>query len=155
MKRMVAVLTFSAFWMAGAQPPPVPGSPASGTTATNDTPWFTKKDKSKPTESGYRDVTGTVFNQKQQPVAGARVTITDTESGESQEVTTGKSGIYRFYSTKGDRSFKLTATFKGRVSNPRSLTPFDTRNTPNIDLTLSANAPASKEAAKAPEKPKS
>jgi hypothetical protein len=74
------------------------------------------------------------------------VRLTDTETGNGQEVVTGKDGLYRFEDTKREVTYKLTAQYNSLQATPRSLTPFDTRDEPNLNLTLEAPKPASKTA---------
>jgi hypothetical protein len=144
MRMIVAVFLAVAANFVAAQPPPVPGSPVAGTTGTKEDPWFKKKAK-KPDKS-IRDLTGTVYDSKNNRIAGAVVRLTDTETGEGQEMTTAKDGSYRFEDTKRETTYKVTAQFNSLQATPRSLTPYDTRNEPNLNLTLEAPKPAPKAA---------
>lgn len=149
MRPIAALLLVVAASVAAAQPPPVPGSPTSGTAAKKEDPWFTKKGK-KP-DNSIRNLTGTVYDSKNNRVAGAVVRLTDTESGEGQEAVTLKDGSYRFDETKRETTYKVTAQYNGLQTTPRSLTPYDTRNEPNLNLMLEApkkTPPAKKEAKK-------
>ena len=91
MRLIAALLLAGAPFVVVAQPPPVPGSPTSGTAAKKEDPWFTKKGK-KP-DNSIRNLTGTVYDSKNNRVAGAVVRLTDTESGEGQEAVTLKEAV--------------------------------------------------------------
>lgn len=152
MRPIAALLLVVAAAVVAAQPPPVPGSPTSGTAAKKEDAWFKKKGK-KP-DNSIRNLTGTVYDSKNNRVSGAVVRLTDTETGNGQEVVTGKDGLYRFDDTKREVTYKVTAKYNSLQATPRSLTPFDTRDEPNLNLTLEAPkstpkpAPTTKEAKK-------
>jgi hypothetical protein len=144
MRMLMAALSCLIWFRAEAQPPPVPGSPTSGTTATKEDPWFTKKAKKR--DKSIRDLTGTVYGPDNKRLNGALVRLSDTQTGESIDFITLKEGAYRFEDTKRDHIYKIYAEYKGVKSDTRSLTPFDERDEPNLNLNLVPPKPSAKAA---------
>jgi len=143
--RIVSSLLFalSVLPVGWAQPPATPDASA-GTAGRKSDALFTKKDKNK--DRSIRDLVGLVLNPDRQPVPGALVRLRETNTGTSREMVTDAKGMYRFSGLKRDLIFQVSAEFKGRKTNMRSLTPFDERDEPNLDLTLAPAQPAPKNA---------
>jgi len=135
---LIAVFTVS---IVGAQPPSVPDTPA-GSVGKQVDPWFKKKEK--PKNTTIRDLSGAVLTPDRQPVAGALVRLRDTSTGNTRDMIADAKGVYKFTGLKRDLIYQVSAEYKGSKSNTRSLTPFDERDEPILDLTMAPAQAASK-----------
>ncbi len=92
--------------------------------------------KNKKEEAGQRSVQGLVTNQDDQPVEGAVVQLKDTKSLQVRSFITQKDGTYRFYGLSTNIDYQLKAEHSGWISAIKTLSVFDDRRTPIINLKL-------------------
>ncbi len=83
-----------------------------------------------------RAVHGIVTNSSGSPVAGAVVQLKDTKSLEIRSFITQSGGAYHFAGLNGAIEYELKATFHGASSHSKTLSVFDSRKDPRIDLKL-------------------
>ncbi len=93
-----------------------------------------------------RSVNGVVKDAEGNPVASALVYLKEVESGKERSIVAGPNGTYKFEDLYKARDYQLRAV-KGKVeSTPRTLSTFDTRYMPSMNLTL--EPPAANDSAK-------
>ncbi len=83
-----------------------------------------------------RGVHGVVTNSAGAPVDGAVVRLKDTKSLEIRSFITQSGGVYRFSGLNGSVEYELQATFQGATSSSKTLSVFDSRKDPEINLKL-------------------
>lgn len=111
----------------------------------NDLP-KNKKDKA-PTS---RTVTGKVVDSSGQPLEGALVTLTDTQSHEKTTIITKKDGRYGFGDLSFSIDYELRARYKDMSSELKRLSQYD--HMPNVVriLEIEPNSTPATEAKKQP-----
>jgi hypothetical protein len=117
-----------------AQAPPVPqGAPHGGPQDKNH-PFFkgNKKDK----DDGTRYVSGVVRDPQQELVEGAVVQIKDTKTLRIRSFLTKADGRYTFHGLSSEVDYEIKAQHKGRASDVRTLSVYDSRKEPIINLQL-------------------
>ena len=75
-----------------------------------------------------RVVTGVVVDGGDNPIAGAVVEMTDTQTDKKSAMFTQEGGHYQFTDLDQYHDYKLQATYKGVSSEVRTASSFDTRN---------------------------
>ena len=111
---------------------------------------FTNEQKTKPRDRSHRDVTGQVVMADDSPVERAVVKLKNLRTLEVRSFITQADGKYVFQGLSSSIDFELKAESKGFTSATRTLSHFDTRLDPFINLRLE---PAKKPgAAEPPEK---
>ncbi len=93
-----------------------------------------KKDKAR--DRSHRDVAGIVMMQDESPVSGAVVKLKNLRTLQVRSFITQADGKYVFQNLSSSVDFELKAEFKGMASANRSLTIYDTRLDPVINLKL-------------------
>lgn len=93
-----------------------------------------KKDKAR--DRSHRDVAGIVMMQDESPVSGAVVKLKNLRTLQVRSFITQGDGKYVFQNLSSSVDFELKAEFKGMASANRSLTIYDTRLDPVINLKL-------------------
>lgn len=83
-----------------------------------------------------RAVHGIVVNSSGSPVEGAVVQLKDTKSLEIRSYITQSGGAYHFAGLNGGLEYELKASFHGASSSSKTLSVFDSRKDPRIDLKL-------------------
>lgn len=96
---------------------------------TND-----KKDKGR--DRNHRDVAGMVMLQDETPVGGAVVKLKNLRDLQVRSFITPADGKYVFQNLSTSVDYELKAEYKGMVSPARTLTIYDTRLDPVINLKL-------------------
>lgn len=99
-----------------------------------DTPKLTKKEKRE--AASERIVQGQVTDSEDKPVNGAVVQLKDMRSLQVRSFFTQVNGEYHFSGLKIDNDYDLKADFKGSTSGWKTLSVFDTRKEPVINLKL-------------------
>ncbi len=86
-------------------------------------PCLAKKKKEKPT----RSVTGLVWDQIENPIAGAVVQLKNTRTLQVKSFITQEKGSYYFHGLDPNVDYQLTAQYEGVRSRTRTLSTFDDR----------------------------
>lgn len=87
-------------------------------------------------DAGTRSVTGTVFDPDDKAVSGAVVQLKDTKTLQIRSFLTKDDGVYHFSGLKTDVDYQVMAK-SGDLSSPtRTISVFDTRQTPVLNLKL-------------------
>ncbi|MGD1091972.1 MAG: carboxypeptidase-like regulatory domain-containing protein [Bryobacteraceae bacterium] len=92
--------------------------------------------KKKKGVAATRVVQGTVYDEAEKPVAGAVVQLKDMRTLQVRSFISQEDGGYHFSELKVDNDYQLKADYSGTTSGWKTLSVFDTRNTPVINLKL-------------------
>lgn len=87
-------------------------------------------------EPSTRSVNGVVTGPDEKPVVGAVVQLKDTKTKNVRSFYTQDKGEYYFHELSPDVDYELTASFKGASSRTKTLSVFDSRKQPVINLQL-------------------
>jgi len=109
---------------------------------------WTNEQKSKPRDRSHRDLIGQVLLPDDTPADRAVVKLKNLRTLEVRSFITQADGKYSFQNLSTNVDFELRAESKGMASATRSLSVFDTRLDPVINLKME---PA-KKSAPAPQK---
>jgi len=101
---------------------------------SNNPPLF--KGGKKKAESAERTLTGTVVDKADNPVEGAVVQIKDTKTLRVRSFLTKADGRYQFSGLSSDTDYEVKAERQGQSSDVRTLTVYDTRKEPILNLKL-------------------
>jgi hypothetical protein len=93
-----------------------------------------KKDKK--LAATERIVQGSVYDAEDKFVNGAVVQLKDMRSLQVRSFITQENGGYHFSGLKVDNDYQLKADFKGSTSGWKTLSVFDTRKEPVVNLKL-------------------
>src|SRR5215469_3875303 len=102
--------------------------------AGQDTPKPTKKEKRE--AATERVVQGRVTDADEKPVNGAIVQLKDMRSLQVRSFITQINGEYHFSGLKVDNDYQLKSDYSGMTSGWKTLSVFDTRKEPVINLKL-------------------
>jgi carboxypeptidase family protein len=91
------------------------------------------KDKN---EGSGRLLTGRVTDQRDQPLAGSVVFVSNTVTRATKSYIVGPDGVYRFPALLPYIEYEVYARYNGRESDAKTLGQFDTRPTVNINLKI-------------------
>jgi hypothetical protein len=94
--------------------------------------WAAKKDEN----ANIRTVQGVVSNAQGEAVNGAVVQLQNTKTLQIRSFITRDSGTYYFHGLGTDVDYELRADFNGASSKTRTLSSFDTRKQPVVNLKL-------------------
>lgn len=94
----------------------------------------TKKEKK--LEASERIVQGTVTDTNGKIIDGAVVKLKDQRTLEVRSFITQNNGAYHFSGLKMDNDYQLEATYSGMTSGWKTLSIFDTRKEPVMNLKL-------------------
>ena len=94
----------------------------------------TKKEKRE--EAAQRGLQGTVSDPDDKPVTGAVVQLKDMRTLQVRSFITQSDGAYRFSGLKIDNDYQVKADYSGMSSGYKTLSVFDNRRTPIINLKL-------------------
>ncbi len=105
----------------------------------------TKKEKRE--AAAERMVQGTVYDPTEKFVNGAVVQLKDQRSLQVRSFITQQNGEYHFSGLKIDNDYQMKADYNGMTSGWKTLSVFDTRKEPIINLKLekSEKKPESKQ----------
>jgi hypothetical protein len=93
---------------------------------------WAKKDEN----ANIRSVQGVVSNAQGEAVNGAVVQLKNTKTLQIRSFITRDNGAYYFHGLSTDVDFELRADFDGASSKSRTLSSFDTRKQPTVNLKL-------------------
>lgn len=96
-------------------------------------------------DTSQRTLIGVVLLPDNTHVQGAVVRISNQRTGETRAFITQADGKYRFDSLEREVIYTLYAEHKSVKSRTRSLTPFDSRDDPVINLIIEPKADDKKE----------
>jgi hypothetical protein len=118
--------------MSGNGPPAVVMTPPKndGSTAPNTS----KEDKKK--AAAERPLAGFVTDADGKPIADAIVQLKNTRTLQVRSFITREKGDYFFAGLNKDVDYEVKATFNGHTSPTRTLSSFDTKPQPVIDLQI-------------------
>jgi Carboxypeptidase regulatory-like domain len=116
-----------------------------------------KKDKE---DENTRTLQGLVSDADDNPAVGAVVQLKDLHTLQIRSFITKDDGAYHFSGLKTDTDYEVKAQMNGWSSRERTLSTFDSRKTPTINLKLekrseprSPGSPAPEKDARPPEAP--
>jgi hypothetical protein len=89
-------------------------------------------------DANVRTVSGTVMNDADQPIEGAVVQLKNTKSLEVRSFRTQQDGNYHFSALSTNIDYELKAIKDGETSSSRTLSVFDSRPKPVINLKIEA-----------------
>jgi hypothetical protein len=98
-------------------------------------PPFFKGDRKAP-DGNTRPVTGSVEDERGEPAEGAVVQVKDTKTLQVRSFLTQADGKYQFAGLNKDVDYELKAQRQGMTSDVKTLSIYDTRREPVINLTL-------------------
>ena len=104
------------------------------TLAAQDTPKPTKKEKRE--AATERVVQGRVTDADDKPVNGAIVKLKDMRTLAVRSFITQTNGEYHFSGLKVDNDYQLRSDYSGMTSGWKTLSVYDTRKEPVINLKL-------------------
>lgn len=110
-----------------------PGIPLSAGGSEGDSDKNDKGDNKSATE---RPVSGVVTDADGKPIEGAVVQLKNTRTRKIISAITHEKGDFRFSALSKDADYQLTAVFKNRSSAPHTLSTFDTRPKPVVNLQI-------------------
>ncbi|HEX5430500.1 MAG TPA: carboxypeptidase-like regulatory domain-containing protein [Bryobacteraceae bacterium] len=92
--------------------------------------------RSKPGDAGTRSVKGIVSDPQNNPVSGAVVQLKNMRSLQIRSFITTQNGGYHFSGLKTDVDYQVKADYNGMSSGTKTISVFDSRKEPVIDLKL-------------------
>lgn len=92
-----------------------------------------KKEKE---DTSTRSLQGQVTDPDDKPVAGAVVQLKDMRSLQVRSFITQDGGAFHFSGLKADADYQVKADYNGASSATRTLSVFDNRRTPVVNLKL-------------------
>ena len=90
--------------------------------------------KEKAEEASKRSLEGLVTDTADNVVVGAIVKLKDMKSLSVRSFITKEDGKYHFYGLSINNDYEIQADFNGMSSKARTLSVYDSRKTPNLDL---------------------
>ena len=87
-------------------------------------------------EPQVRALTGQVMNQQNTPLAEAIVFLKNTKTMAVKTFIAGQDGIYRFNALSPNVDYEVYAEHKGKRSDTKTLSSFDSRKTATINLKI-------------------
>ena len=130
---VVAILAVTPVWGQAPGGGGGGGLPLGGLGKSQDDAPAEKPDKNAANE---RPVTGVVTDADGNPLKGAVVQLKDTRTQKVRSVITHEKGDYMFTGLTKSVDYQLTATFTGHSSEPHTLSTFDSRMKPVVNLQI-------------------
>jgi len=96
-------------------------------------------DSRKATKSTSRTLTGTVIDKGDKGIPNAVVYLKNTKTLAMKTYISQKDGTYRFPELSNNVDFEVYAQIDGKKSGAKTLSQFDDRDKPNINLTIDMN----------------
>jgi len=91
------------------------------------------KDKN---EDAGRLLTGRVTDRQDQPLPESVVYLSNARTRATKSFIVGTDGVYRFPALSPNIDYEVYAQYKGRKSDTKTVSQFDTRPTVNINLKI-------------------
>jgi hypothetical protein len=92
--------------------------------------------KTRPTS---KTLTGTVTDKADQPIAGARVYLKNSKTLVVKSFFSEENGTYRFPQLALNTDYEIWAEKDGKKSDSKSVSQFDDRYTPTVNLRIDLN----------------
>ncbi len=92
--------------------------------------------KSKSEEDKLRMVQGSVTDAQENPIVGAVVQLKNTKTLQVRSFITLENGAYQFHGLDPNVDYTLKADYQGASSAVRTLSAFDSRRQPVINLKI-------------------
>ena len=92
--------------------------------------------RSKKDDATTRSVQGVVTDASGQPVDGAAVLLKDAKSLQIRSFKTGPDGTYHFAGLSPNVEYELKAEYQGASSDRKTLSVFNPKKVPTINLKL-------------------
>jgi hypothetical protein len=83
-----------------------------------------------------RTVSGTVFDEAENPIVGATVEMKDVQTGKVLDIYSQEKGAYQFAGLRFDHDYTVRAMYQGGTSDVRHVSSLDTRTRPVMNLTV-------------------
>jgi hypothetical protein len=83
-----------------------------------------------------KTVSGVVFDDAQNSIAGATVELTDVQTSKVLEIYSQEDGHYQFTDLLFSHDYKIKAMYKGSSSEVRQVSSMDMRSRPILDLVI-------------------
>ncbi len=100
--------------------------------------------KKKKGEAATRMVQGTVSDADEKGITGSVVQLKDMRTLQVRSFISQENGSFHFSELKIDNDYQLKADYNGMTSGWKTLSVFDTRNTPVMNLKLDKKQESSK-----------
>ncbi|MBI3472670.1 MAG: carboxypeptidase regulatory-like domain-containing protein [Candidatus Solibacter usitatus] len=98
--------------------------------------WAFQGKKKKNEDEKFRMVQGTVFDGQEQHVNGAVVQLKNSKTLQIRSFITREQGAFYFHGLDPNADYTLKADYQDQSSPVRTLSSFDSRKKPVIDLKL-------------------
>ena len=95
-------------------------------------------DNKKAEEDKLRMVQGVVMDAQENPITGAVVQLKNTKTLQIRSFITQEKGVYQFHGLDPNVDYALKAQYQGASSAERTLSSFDSRKQPVINLKIEA-----------------
>lgn len=128
---LLAIVPGPAGAQTGNGPPAVTLTPGDG---RNQPPKLTKEELKQ--AASERPLGGLVTDADGKPVVGAVVQLKNMRTLQIRSFITREKGDYLFTGLNKDVDFEVKAEFKGHASAPRTLSSFDTKPQPTLNLQI-------------------
>ena len=92
--------------------------------------------KQKAEEATKRSLEGLVTDPNEQVIVGAVVKLKDLKTLNVRSFITKDDGKYHFYGLSINDDYQVWADFSGMTCKPRTLSVYDSKKKPNLDLKL-------------------
>ncbi|MGI9101030.1 MAG: carboxypeptidase-like regulatory domain-containing protein [Terriglobales bacterium] len=87
-------------------------------------------------DSQVRSLQGQVVNDAEAPLAQAIVYLKNTKTLAVKSYITQKDGMYHFNALSSNVDYEIHAEFQGKKSGTKTLSSFDSRRNPTINLKI-------------------
>ncbi len=87
-------------------------------------------------QNTLRNLSGTVTDPEHEPLKGAVVEVENQTTHSVVSYITNETGRNSFKRLSGDTDYSIWATFRGHQTKPRTLSFFDTKPNPTLDIVV-------------------
>jgi len=108
-------------------------------------PAFAQTKQEKRQAASERVVTGTVDDADGKPIDGAVVKLKDLRTLQVRSFITQTNGAYHFSGLKVDNDYQMEANYNGMTSGWKTLSVFDSRKEPVVNLKMDKSIKAEKD----------
>lgn len=115
--------------------------------------FFKKLPEINPKDVPSRELIGIVRDENGDPLKGAIVTITNLKTKAAKSFVTKDDGRYRFDQLIKADDYEVKARFQGRDTETKSLSTYDPRDKPTLNLQFEKAEPRKQEPSSAASKP--